>query len=150
MKPANIPGLIKKCPDWHLLKRADEVNKVIAHLALEIPNKNGILCAAGIAENVIFSALNANYHPGTASEDNRFDLWCLLSYLHDLGKGSGIEAARWTEAEAWYLDQLLRILLSLHCQRNLAPGTTDYDLLKFLGGLVDFLQAQVHSRRTNG
>jgi len=144
----NIPKLIKQVPEWHLLKRAEELRKIIALLETKCPSVAERRCSAILAEDLIFSAMQAYHRPICATEDNRFDMWHLLPYLYHRALVPGNpEAEHWLDSGWWPLEDFSKILLSLHMQRDQAPGMKDYDLIRFLGEWSDFLLAEVHARR---
>jgi hypothetical protein len=146
----NIPGLIKQVPEWHLLKRAEELRGIIA--LLEVGAKhcsaNRRRCGATLAEELIYSTLNAFHRPAYATEDNRFDMWHLLPYLYYRAIASGNpESEHRLDSGWWPLEDFSKILLSLYMQRDQAPGMKDYELINFLGEWSDFLMAEVNARR---
>lgn len=149
MEKLNISGLIKQVPEWHLLKRAEELCKIIALLEAKCPSVAERRCSAILAEGLIFSAMRAYHWPGSATEDNRFDMWHLLPYLHHRALAYGNPEAEHRLASSWWpLEDFSKILLSLYMQRDQAPGMKNYELIKFLGEWSDFLIAEVHVRRT--
>ena len=144
---ANIFSMIKNCPPWHLLNQADELRKIVVYIGAKPENKHEILCGAALAEQLIFSALNGWLRPSRATEDNRFDYWCLSSYLHHR-QTSLIKPINPWQTEKWHANEILLVLLALYNQRDHEPGTLGYELLNFLEGWADFLISEIHSRRT--
>ena len=148
MEKLNISGLIKQVPEWHLLKRAEELCKIIALLEAKCPSVAERRCSAILAEELIYSTLNAFHRPAYATEDNRFDMWHLLPYLYYRAIASGNpESEHRLDSGWWPLEDFSKILLSLYMQRDQAPGMKDYELINFLGEWSDFLMAEVNARR---
>ena len=72
MEQRSISGLIKEVPAWHLLQRASDLSKIA--LVLQKGGLCEMKCGACLAEDIIYSALEAFYNPGRAGEANQFDM----------------------------------------------------------------------------
>ncbi len=145
MEQQSISGLIKKVPVGHLLQCANNLNKIA--LLLQKGGLCEMKCGACWAEEIIYSALEAFYNPGCATEANQFDMSHFFAYLHSLvpeaGRAAGLESD-----SHWYLGEIIRILLALNRRKNQETEISGFDEAKFLGNWADFLLAEVHFRRT--
>jgi hypothetical protein len=145
MEQRSISGLIKEVPAWHLLQRASDLSKIA--LVLQKGGLCEMKCGACLAEDIIYSALEAFYNPGRAGEANQFDMRHFFAYLHSRVPEES-RAAGLASDSHWYICEIIRILLALNKRKNQEDAISGFDEAKFLGDWADFLLAEIHFRRT--